>query len=794
MVAALAFFGLLASIPKELWIGMLVLGLIWIGYTRFARGKNEPYIDTEIGERSRSLTITQVSTPARFDPQTSEYQSVSAQHRVDLDEPVSVSQAPTAKTTPSFRVPSAPKGFGPGVWIPRGQAIDVAGVSIPDGMVYVGTLLKTPGGSNDPCLIDPSKQVAQHGDYTERQMGYWPSYSDITSVARRAYLNWLAGGKSDPEVDIGYVFLFFYGLERRAIFDATEDPAVQSDWPSIADEIRRLLDIYGEKSGSFKNYGGELLNWLALATHPSKLYEKPVPALPKTHELPLYIRLALGQAAVDGVPVPTHIALAWAKLDPNNKLRAAATRCEKQFDALFESHYAKASGAGMVIPKNRTKLKFVYQAASAGFRGANEIKLTFGETPDVTVLSAPIKMLREIVDAATKELDAYSRFVGKNPDARDNLEGLLLLPASHWPDSAQKTILNLKARIGSDFILMPFQELLTNLGAKSAFTKAQTQALTQALASMNIGVEPDVMGGAKVPKPDDPVVLFILPMLEETAHLTAPTYQAALLTLQLASSVAIADGEFSDREMQHLRSQVQSWVHLMPNHQLRLLAHLRLLMAAPVPLASLKKKLETLESSAKESIAAFMATLAQADGTVSTAEIKILEKAYKALGLDAKKVFSDIHAVAAESFPTMTDAGAKIGQNGFKLDPARIATLQHDTAKVSALLAIIFTEEETMPATPPDSDLELEAGPEQAEAPVGLLGLDEPHSTLARMLLSRPQWSREELLDVAADLDLMLDGALERINDASFDMHNIPFTEGDDPIDVNAEVREKIEA
>ncbi|MNH27836.1 hypothetical protein D3C79_879630 [compost metagenome] len=62
------------------------------------------------------------------------------------------------------------------------------------------------------------------------------------------------------------------------------------------------------------------------------------------------------------------------------------------------------------------------------------------------------------------------------------------------------------------------------------------------------------------------------------------------------------------------------------------------------------------------------------------------------------------------------------------------------------------------------------------------------------MLLSRPQWSREELLDVASDLDLMLDGALERINEVSFDTHDIPFTEGEDPVDVNPEILEKLEA
>ena len=70
--------------------------------------------------------------------------------------------------------------------------------------------------------------------------------------------------------------------------------------------------------------------------------------------------------------------------------------------------------------------------------------------------------------------------------------------------------------------------------------------------------------------------------------------------------------------------------------------------------------------------------------------------------------------------------------------------------------------------------------------------MDSSHSALARLLLSRPHWAREELIDAAADLDLMLDGALERINEAAFDAYDIPFTEADDPVEINPEILEKI--
>jgi uncharacterized tellurite resistance protein B-like protein len=404
----------------------------------------------------------------------------------------------------------------------------------------------------------------------------------------------------------------------------------------------------------------------------------------------------------------------------------------------------------------------------------------------VSALTAPIKKLHQLVVAATDELDSYSRYVGKNPNGANALEGLLLLPPALWPDSAQKALQGLAARMGEGMVTMSFQNLLDSLEAKTVLTKDKTLALARALEAMNIGIEPDVLGGAKLPKPEEKVVLFSVPP-GELSNRTTPAYQAAALTLQLASAVAAADGDFGVEEMGHLRAQVQSWTHLTPSHIRRLLAQLRLLMLAPVSLTSLKKRLEPLDVAAKEAIASFMASVAQADGVVTPAEVKMLEKVYKALGVEPKKVFSDVYAA---SVGVALPASVKAGESGFKLDPARIAALQQDTEAVSAMLARIFTEEPHSTPTLVEAEPELEA----ERPPDGLLGLDEAHSAFARLLLSRPEWSKDDLADVAADLDLMVDGALEQLNEAAFDAHDVPFVEGEDPVTVNPELLEKLEA
>ncbi len=80
----------------------------------------------------------------------------------------------------------------------------------------------------------------------------------------------------------------------------------------------------------------------------------------------------------------------------------------------------------------------------------------------------------------------------------------------------------------------------------------------------------------------------------------------------------------------------------------------------------------------------------------------------------------------------------------------------------------------------------------EPDADDNLLGLDNVHTNLIKLLCSRVQWSRLELEEIAADGDMMLDGALEHINEAAYDSFDAPFTEGDDPIDINQDILKEL--
>jgi hypothetical protein len=68
----------------------------------------------------------------------------------------------------------------------------------------------------DASTIVTSLRVAS--PFGAEPLPYWPSYTGASAAQRAVYLDWCAGGRSDAEVPIGYVFVHFYP-ERRALVD-----------------------------------------------------------------------------------------------------------------------------------------------------------------------------------------------------------------------------------------------------------------------------------------------------------------------------------------------------------------------------------------------------------------------------------------------------------------------------------------------------------------------------------------------------------------------------------------------
>ncbi|UBF27125.1 hypothetical protein K9N68_03915 [Kovacikia minuta CCNUW1] len=124
-----------------------------------------------------------------------------------------------------------------------------------------------------------------------------------------------------------------------------------------------------------------------------------------------------------------------------------------------------------------------------------------------------------------------------------------------------------------------------------------------------------------------------------------------------------------------------------------------------------------------------------------------------------------------------------------------------ESQEISNLLAEIFVEEAATPtpASPRNiakstrrSRKKSKPATPTSQSGRQVAGLDSAHTELLFALSKQPVWQRQELATIATQLDLMLDGAIEVINEVAFDRCDEALMEGDDPIEVNSAVLQEL--
>ncbi|MGH7329787.1 MAG: tellurite resistance TerB C-terminal domain-containing protein, partial [Polyangiaceae bacterium] len=254
-----------------------------------------------------------------------------------------------------------------------------------------------------------------------------------------------------------------------------------------------------------------------------------------------------------------------------------------------------------------------------------------------------------------------------------------------------------------------------------------------------------------------------------------------------------------------LASRVESMTHLSDGERERLRAHLRWLTEDRPGIQSLKKRLDALSFEQRYAVADFLISVACADGRIDPAEVKVLEKLFLPLGFDSRDVHRRLHAamstsssepvVVQQQQPTsgfaLPPSKKKKPADGFHLDDARIAQLEREPSGVAKMLGDVFAGDEDADAEVPIAD-ESDVGEAQSIPPEAVGSLSPQLASFARRLAAQAIWPRSELLDIARSLELMPDGALEKLNEAALDAGQDEFAYGDDPVSINQSILEEI--
>lgn len=682
-----------------------------------------------------------------------------------------------------------------GRWVQPNEMIQLAGFSISGGYFYYGEVLNSLDQQGiEAALINPTLPVNRRAqDAAGELVGYWPSYDDIDSRSRSAYLAWLATDRSAPDTYIGYVFLYFYGLERRLLLDDQMESIPAEERAALLAELARLQRIYGHNR-SFNNYVTNLMTHVQILQYVVDVGQSDyqVPALDilcTGRNFNAAFQYALGVTVQAGEPISAVLALAWVKSHPDFNLRTPARRCAALFDQLFQLRFQHQFADSFRVKPNRARLKLEYRPASASLRGYQSVTL---DVPNACYLKLPFKKLMTLAEACTAELEGYSRFVGVKDHAPDTLAAISRLPddlAQQVPCSDLTRLYQwVQAQLAdtswcsvavADVLALCFPDQPPKLN------KATAEFVANVLQKAGAGMAPDRRYHHASPVLDGQMMLFVGG--HGVDFCTSDIYQQVAARLRLGAMVACVDQEVHQAEVTMLENIVTEHPALGTIEQHSLLAYLHWRLQAPSSIAGLKALFATIDGREQHTISEMLLRVALSDGMVAPAEVKQLEQLYRSLGLDPAMVRQDLDGLLAEETAepdtAPLDTEASVPVSSFRLDQDRLSRLTEETYEVQATLAAIFAEGE-------DADEAIEDTAEPEPESVGCLSspLEQRHHALYLALITESVWTWDALRQQCETLGLMPEGALEVINDWAFDQVDAPLIEMGDQCFIDQDI------
>ena len=695
-----------------------------------------------------------------------------------------------------------------GRWVGAGETVDVGGIEIKSGFFYVGGQLSGLGGyGTEPSLVDPTLEINRDSpDYPGKQVPYGCGYGDITSEGRAAYVEWLAGDRGAPGTHMGYVFLYFNGIERRLLVDDENGAIPDHERDALIFELRRLKNLYGYDR-YFNVYVTSLLSHVWVLNNQNEGGRPSADLLIAEKEFTSALQFSLARTVKEGAPVESELALAWIKTHPDFSLRTPALRCEREFDALFRLRYRNEFGDGLVIETKATSLQLNYRPANSSLRGYRGTRL---DLPDVSRLIRPVKKLMDLAESCTNEIESFSRFVGGPGNFPDSLRAVSLLPDDLVASLSYARLDRLRdwieVQMSESGGLVPVKSILQHFGedAPEKIDKKQADMLSNVTEKAGFGIVPDARFHGTRPDIDGKVMLFAGGHGSDFSP--SPTFRKLATIMRLGALVARTDEHVDEAEVELLRNLIAENEQLTETERCSLRAYMHWRLNTPANMSGLKRRLEVLDSEEKIAVSHILVGVALADGKIDPAEIKQLEKLYISLGLDRSMVTSDVYTLSSGRIPkppvqeqqppvqpqeppsqSLFETPKPAAASSFSLDYNLLRLYEQETKNVQAILETIFVDEDALyePENETATDTPLSDHP--------IRRLDMRHRHLYRELVTRKTWSRDEMEELCQNLQLMVGGAVEVINDWSYENFNLPLIEDDDEvIHVDTEIAQQI--
>lgn len=623
------------------------------------------------------------------------------------------------------------------------QQIDIAGITVPAYLLYVGTSENT-----YPHLVVPSLSVGSPDFAFKSTMGYWPSYDSISGDNRATYLRWLADGRKFPDADIGFVFLYFYGLEYRAISQG-------QDQLKILNEAVRLYKIYGSKNNSFARYCGHFIAWLCASD--SNVDKNSLSELSELYKTDINIKKYLQPILfekISGTESP---------------------------DFLFDYCLGKLL---LFVPRGQIELidsfKNLFRSKTANLQ-IGEDSFNKPETHALYYRTATSLSLNTSITYRTRKLDARTEKKLKQcwQECETELNGLVKLNKEqskllslflHKAENSNQIDALMKFMDFKDYKTTTVLDVLTHLGFDKSekLTPTEAKKLCEGLESKGIWVEPDARLTNKTYKMSDAIVLT----RENLSQIKSEQWQKIIPLFDLSISIALAEGDSDSREVNHTIEFMTKQFKLGAVEQKRLQYRAIVLKENKISVAPLAKKIsESMNLKQGQSIAKFLFSIAALDGTILDSEIKALDRTYKAFNFPADTIDELISEFSTgENKLVVLKAQKKSGKKGsaipkqpdsvaeqkaISLDSEALSKAFAEANEVASILATVFVDENEEPPTKEEPEVVVSGS------------LTEIEEELLNQVKSKPSWDISEIEDMCRQKGLMFGAFVNKINEWS---------------------------
>jgi uncharacterized tellurite resistance protein B-like protein len=658
------------------------------------------------------------------------------------------------------------------IWHGCGQTLTVGHYQITDPLTYA---CNEPTEFDEASCIDLGLGFGEPMPEPIGALGYWPSFRRMSPSQRGNYLQWLSAGKSDPSVDIGYVFVYYYGLERRALVD-------RQDCSLIIGEVLRLRQVYA-RSYSFDRYSSSFLVYLLaseLEHNGAQRTDLSLGDAASDRNDPEFINCALVQLARSSEFVPAELARRIALIHPRAIRSVVATRLPKEFAELFQRRYRDRSLDTRKLMTTGVMRQVGYHCASATIgSGYARIEVPPVQIPDVLGQTAPVSEYVDIWNECIEELKPVSRKIasGLSIDSREAFEALPaeLRSAADHPDEPKWRALTEASSHEEGYALVEVGRLaaLLDIERRERLTLKQSRDLSETAQHVGYVVEPDgrIMNTAY--DWDALVALFHDDDILERP--TEPKFVAACLVLQLGLWIAAADGQADPDELRMLSGFIGDLFNLAPHESKRLEMQRRVLLVRPADPSRLSKHLQnSLTASQRWKLGELLVAISVASNGVSDAERRALRKVYRLLGLSVEQLDTVLESLVPDHDELATVRPAKPGVPGELIPPRpkesstlgvhlsadRLREILENTREVTAILAQVFVDEATvLPAqTPVTADSKNEGR---------YPGLQERYYGILDELSQKEVWTTADFDAAVAHRAMMRVDVVEKLNNWS---------------------------